>query len=99
MSLNKELDKVENVKINRRKAIKLASILPLAGYFGLVDGLDATNDPDYLPTEFGKKKLRLGIIGFGIRGEQLVRAVRPLVGYGPLAPNKIILKKLKLKLC
>tara|TARA_B110000261_G_scaffold77699_2_gene89639 strand:- start:1620 stop:3098 length:1479 start_codon:yes stop_codon:yes gene_type:complete len=75
MSLNKELDKVENVKINRRKAIKLASILPLAGYFGLVDGLDATNDPDYLPTEFGKKKLRLGIIGFGIRGQQLVRAL------------------------
>jgi hypothetical protein len=51
MSLNKELDKVENVKINRRKAIKLTSIFPLAGYFGLLDGLDATNDPDYLPKE------------------------------------------------
>lgn len=74
MSRREEFDKKEKAKINRRKAIKLASALPLVGYFGLGNGLDKARYPDFLPTKFRKKSLRLGIIGFGIRGEQLVRA-------------------------
>lgn len=62
--------------MNRREAIKLAGMLPLTGYFSesWEDGRPGAWETERPHHDVPDQLLRLGIIGFGIRGEQLVRA-------------------------
>ena len=59
--------------VSRRSAIKLSSLLPFA--FMVPNPLDnKLSSNEHGPRGLHAKSLRLGIIGFGIRGEQLLRA-------------------------
>ena len=72
--------KTSNKGIKRREVIKGLGAMSLVGLVGLGSSSEllgqivSTNDKSLIPSNGEGKKIRLGIIGFGIRGQDLVRA-------------------------